>query len=53
MIFLTSYTWDFNIYHLFGDDVREPTLHLRGEYQAFAQWWGFMCVLIRYNVYWQ
>lgn len=34
MIFLTSYIWDLDIYHPCGDDVREPTLHLCGEYQA-------------------
>ncbi len=34
MIFLTSYIWDLDIFHPRGDDVREPTLHLCGEYQA-------------------
>ena len=41
MIFLTSYIWDFDIYHLRGDDVRKPTLHLCGEYQASYESWGF------------
>ena len=34
MIFLTSYDRDLNIFHPLGDVVREPTLHLCGEYQA-------------------
>jgi len=37
MIFLTSYIWDLDIFHPCGDDVREPTLHLCGEYQALER----------------
>lgn len=42
MIFLTSYDRGFDIYHSCGNDVRDPTLHLCGEYQAFNGW-GLLC----------
>lgn len=43
MIFLTSYIWDLNIFRSCGNDVREPTLHLCGEYLASHKWLGLLC----------
>ena len=43
MIFLTSYIWDLNIFHPLGDDVREPTLHLCGEYLALERCLVLLC----------
>jgi hypothetical protein len=45
MIFLTSYIRDLNIYHHYWGDVREPTLHLCGEYLASDLWLGLTCAL--------